>query len=236
MSPCSLTQAFCSAACHWFGVVACKIHSVRMSFALPVCCTGPAVLLVGLTLFITQAKRLEGAQHGSMTGHLSCFIYLWRLQRLVCIAWKGEPYPKIKYSALFSLQSSVKVYLSWTIKTRALWFYWRSPGAFAGLHLAGTWMSRTVNDWNARRMEKILFKHFKERLWMQIKTKELFPHFWWTFWLTATTYSGLFLCWYWRECVCGWALSLVPTMYGKSRFVCKHLCGESCPTFRKIDF
>lgn len=62
-----LLQAFCSAACHWFGVVACKIHSVRMSFALPVCCTGPAVLLVGLILFIIQAEKLEGAQHGSMT-------------------------------------------------------------------------------------------------------------------------------------------------------------------------
>lgn len=75
MSPWYLAQAFCSAACHWFGVVACKIHSVRMSFALPVCCTGPAVLLVGLILFITQAEKLEGAQHGSMTGHLICFIY-----------------------------------------------------------------------------------------------------------------------------------------------------------------
>lgn len=76
MSPCSLAQAFCSAACHWFGVVACKIHSVKMSFALPVCCTGPVVLLVGLILFIIEAEKLEGAQHGSMTGHLSCFIYI----------------------------------------------------------------------------------------------------------------------------------------------------------------
>nr|XP_019954494.1 PREDICTED: uncharacterized protein LOC109636909 [Paralichthys olivaceus] len=53
-------QAFCSAACHWFGVVACKIHAVRMSFALPVCLTGPALLLLGIILFITQAKQLEG--------------------------------------------------------------------------------------------------------------------------------------------------------------------------------
>ncbi|XP_037549422.1 chitin synthase 1 [Nematolebias whitei] len=37
-------QAFCAAACHWFGVVACKIHAVRMSFAIPLCCTGPTVL------------------------------------------------------------------------------------------------------------------------------------------------------------------------------------------------
>lgn len=82
MSPCSLAQAFCSAACHWFGVVACKIHSVKMSFALPVCCTGPVVLLVGLILFIIEAENLEGAQHGSMTGHLSCFIYTQRVRCL----------------------------------------------------------------------------------------------------------------------------------------------------------
>ncbi|XP_054865005.1 chitin synthase 1 isoform X2 [Amphiprion ocellaris] len=60
-------QAFCSAACHWFGVVACKIHAVRMSFALPVCCTGPAVLLVGLILFITQAQTLGGDKTMSIT-------------------------------------------------------------------------------------------------------------------------------------------------------------------------
>ncbi|XP_070762388.1 chitin synthase 1 [Enoplosus armatus] len=58
-------QAFCSAACHWFGVVACKIHAVRMSFALPVCCTGPTVLLLGMILFITQAQQLDGAENGS---------------------------------------------------------------------------------------------------------------------------------------------------------------------------
>ncbi|KAI5628171.1 hypothetical protein C0J50_2661 [Silurus asotus] len=52
-------QAFCSAACHWFGVVACKIHSVRMSFAMPVSLTGPATLIVGITLFLTQASTLD---------------------------------------------------------------------------------------------------------------------------------------------------------------------------------
>ncbi|XP_037609379.1 chitin synthase 1 [Sebastes umbrosus] len=69
-------QAFCSAACHWFGVVACKIHAVRMSFALPVCCTGPAVLLLGLILFMTQAKELDGAQHGSITEFCESLSYL----------------------------------------------------------------------------------------------------------------------------------------------------------------
>ncbi|XP_037341431.2 chitin synthase 1 [Pungitius pungitius] len=69
-------QAFCSAACHWFGVVACKIHSVKMSFALPVCFTGPAVLLLGLILFITQAQSLQGAQSGSITEFCESLIHL----------------------------------------------------------------------------------------------------------------------------------------------------------------
>ncbi|XP_049418459.1 chitin synthase 1 [Epinephelus fuscoguttatus] len=69
-------QAFCSAACHWFGVVACKIHAVRMSFALPLCCTGPAVLLLGLILFLTQVEKLVGAQTGSITEFCESLAYL----------------------------------------------------------------------------------------------------------------------------------------------------------------
>ncbi|XP_045888846.1 chitin synthase 1 [Micropterus dolomieu] len=69
-------QAFCSAACHWFGVVACKIHAVRMSFALPVCCTGPAVLLLGLILFITQAQKLSGADQGSIPAFCESLVNL----------------------------------------------------------------------------------------------------------------------------------------------------------------
>uniref|UniRef100_UPI003AACB695 chitin synthase 1 n=1 Tax=Centroberyx gerrardi TaxID=166262 RepID=UPI003AACB695 len=69
-------QAFCSASCHWFGVVACKIHAVRMSFALPVCCTGPAVLLLGLILFLTQAKELDGAKHTSIIEFCDSLVYL----------------------------------------------------------------------------------------------------------------------------------------------------------------
>uniref|UniRef100_A0A3Q0R7P3 chitin synthase n=1 Tax=Amphilophus citrinellus TaxID=61819 RepID=A0A3Q0R7P3_AMPCI len=69
-------HAFCAAACHWFGVVACKIHAVRMSFALPLCCTGPAMLLLGILLFITQAEQLEGAAKGDILseGFLFCFL------------------------------------------------------------------------------------------------------------------------------------------------------------------
>lgn len=69
-------QAFCSAACHWFGVVACKIHCVRMSFALPVCCTGPSVLLLGLILFITEAQSLAGADQESITKFCTSLVYL----------------------------------------------------------------------------------------------------------------------------------------------------------------
>lgn len=51
-------QAFCSAACHWFGVVACKIHAVRFGFALPVSLIGPVTIILGITLFLTQADHL----------------------------------------------------------------------------------------------------------------------------------------------------------------------------------
>nr|XP_023684820.1 uncharacterized protein LOC111852797 isoform X2 [Paramormyrops kingsleyae] len=60
-------QAFMSAACHWFGVVACKIHAVRMSFALPACFTGPTVLIVGLALFIAEAQNLDAMAMGNFT-------------------------------------------------------------------------------------------------------------------------------------------------------------------------
>uniref|UniRef100_A0A3B3Z843 chitin synthase n=1 Tax=Periophthalmus magnuspinnatus TaxID=409849 RepID=A0A3B3Z843_9GOBI len=62
-----LLLAFCAAACHWFGVVACKIHAVRLSFALPVCCAGPSVVLLGMILFITESKTLAGVEEGSIT-------------------------------------------------------------------------------------------------------------------------------------------------------------------------
>uniref|UniRef100_A0A8C8HR34 chitin synthase n=1 Tax=Oncorhynchus tshawytscha TaxID=74940 RepID=A0A8C8HR34_ONCTS len=69
-------QAFFSAACHWFGVVACKIHSVRMSFAFPVCFTGPAVLILGMILFLTQSEDLAGADTTSITDFCSSLVEL----------------------------------------------------------------------------------------------------------------------------------------------------------------
>ncbi|KAJ8359914.1 hypothetical protein SKAU_G00164390 [Synaphobranchus kaupii] len=58
-------QAFSSAICHWFGVVACKIHAVRFSFALPLSCTGPTVLILGMVLFLTQASQVGDSSAGT---------------------------------------------------------------------------------------------------------------------------------------------------------------------------
>ncbi|XP_033839663.1 chitin synthase 1 isoform X2 [Periophthalmus magnuspinnatus] len=69
-------QAFCAAACHWFGVVACKIHAVRLSFALPVCCAGPSVVLLGMILFITESKTLAGVEEGSITEFCGSLVNL----------------------------------------------------------------------------------------------------------------------------------------------------------------
>lgn len=52
-------QTVCSALCHWFGVVACKIHAVRMSFVVPLLLTGPATLILGLILFLVRDNELH---------------------------------------------------------------------------------------------------------------------------------------------------------------------------------
>ncbi|XP_064173371.1 chitin synthase 1 [Anguilla rostrata] len=62
-----LLQAFSSVLCHWFGVVACKIHAVQFSFAFPLSCTGPTVLILGMVLFLTQASELENSSAGNFT-------------------------------------------------------------------------------------------------------------------------------------------------------------------------
>ncbi|KAJ8013713.1 hypothetical protein DPEC_G00032640 [Dallia pectoralis] len=69
-------QGFFSAACHWFGLVACKIHSVRMSFAFPVCVTGPTVLILGMILFVTQPQKLAGADTSSIPDFCSSLVEL----------------------------------------------------------------------------------------------------------------------------------------------------------------
>ena len=67
-------QAFSSALCHWFGVVACKIHAVQLSFALPLSCTGPTVLILGMVLFLTKANELEGYSAGNFTTFCSSVL------------------------------------------------------------------------------------------------------------------------------------------------------------------
>lgn len=52
-------QAVCSALCHWFGVVACKIHAMKMSFVIPLLLTGPATLILGLILFLVRDTDLN---------------------------------------------------------------------------------------------------------------------------------------------------------------------------------
>uniref|UniRef100_A0A3P8SEA3 chitin synthase n=1 Tax=Amphiprion percula TaxID=161767 RepID=A0A3P8SEA3_AMPPE len=113
---CILSQAFCSAACHWFGVVACKIHAVRMSFALPVCCTGPAVLLVGLILFITQAQTLGGDKTMSITGDFSSvFSYINFMLRI-----NTTPMALLEVTNSICQTSLNSYYLQWPFSMLAL--------------------------------------------------------------------------------------------------------------------
>ncbi|KAL4640882.1 hypothetical protein GN956_G11693 [Arapaima gigas] len=66
-------QAFTSAGCHWFGVVACKIHAVRLSFAAPVSFTGPAVLIVAMALFLMQAGNHSELMNEVATANFTSF-------------------------------------------------------------------------------------------------------------------------------------------------------------------
>ncbi|XP_067092221.1 chitin synthase 1 isoform X1 [Osmerus mordax] len=103
-------QAFFSAACHWFGVVACKIHAIRMSFALPVCSTGPAMLILGIILFITQADKLDGVDSTSIQDFCSSLVelstknttpvVLLELTRSICRTSLNSPYLTWPFSLL----------------------------------------------------------------------------------------------------------------------------------------
>ncbi|XP_053568219.1 chitin synthase chs-2-like [Bombina bombina] len=52
-------QAGTSVTCHWFGVVACKMHSVRQSFALPLVSTTIAVKIAVCSVFAVHYKTAE---------------------------------------------------------------------------------------------------------------------------------------------------------------------------------
>ncbi|XP_068614152.1 chitin synthase chs-1-like [Brachionichthys hirsutus] len=122
-------QAFCSAACHWFGVVACKIHAVRMGFALPVCCTGPAVLLVGLMLFLTQAEHLD-AETRSVSVAVFCeslvhvknenvSVILLEITKSICHTSLGSYYVPWTFSML--LLEGVCMWLGFVACTYYVW-------------------------------------------------------------------------------------------------------------------
>ncbi|XP_028845144.1 chitin synthase 1 [Denticeps clupeoides] len=103
-------QAFTSAACHWFGVVACKIHAVRLSFALPVCVTGPATLILGLVLFLTNAGNLGVEDAADFTTFCSglervratnaTLITLLEVSRSICMTSLNNPYGAWLFSML----------------------------------------------------------------------------------------------------------------------------------------
>ncbi|KAM4770977.1 chitin synthase chs-2-like [Rhinophrynus dorsalis] len=57
-------QSVASASCHWLGVVACKMHYVKRSFAAPLIGTTFAVVAALLTIFIYQYKT-EEEKHGN---------------------------------------------------------------------------------------------------------------------------------------------------------------------------
>ncbi|OCT77988.1 chitin synthase chs-2 [Xenopus laevis] len=50
-------QAVTSATCHWFGVIACKMHYVKRGFALPLICTTPVVCIALFIVFAVQSKN-----------------------------------------------------------------------------------------------------------------------------------------------------------------------------------
>ncbi|XP_046885830.1 chitin synthase 1 [Hypomesus transpacificus] len=129
-------QAFFSAACHWFGVVACKIHAIRMSFALPVCSTGPAMLILGIILFITQADKLEGVDSTSIQDFCSSLVelstknttpvVLLELTRSICRTSLNSPYLTWPFSLLalegicMWLGFITSTYYVWKIKVQRI--------------------------------------------------------------------------------------------------------------------
>ncbi|XP_069036070.1 chitin synthase chs-1-like [Lepisosteus oculatus] len=65
-------QAISSALCHWFVVVACKLHALRRGFIVPTILTSPAVLLAFVLVFVT---RYETALSDSGAGNFSLSLF-----------------------------------------------------------------------------------------------------------------------------------------------------------------
>ncbi|KAJ8359919.1 hypothetical protein SKAU_G00164440 [Synaphobranchus kaupii] len=66
-------QVLSSALCHWFVIVACKMHAVRRSFVIPMWLASPAVLLAFVLSFGIPFHRLaQGDTTGSYTFAFYC--------------------------------------------------------------------------------------------------------------------------------------------------------------------
>ncbi|XP_058874904.1 chitin synthase chs-2-like [Acipenser ruthenus] len=74
-----LLQAFASAVCHWFGVVGCKIHAVRCSFALPVVLTTPAVVIAFVASFMVQFNNILENNVNATIGGFCLDFYDYKL-------------------------------------------------------------------------------------------------------------------------------------------------------------
>ncbi|XP_069463810.1 chitin synthase chs-2-like [Ambystoma mexicanum] len=74
-------QALSSVFCHWFGVVACKVHSLKRSFAFPMVCTTLAVAVAFVAVFGIQYEEARTRFGVAGNWNLSMFCYqmaVWR--------------------------------------------------------------------------------------------------------------------------------------------------------------
>ncbi|KAG5855060.1 hypothetical protein ANANG_G00044900 [Anguilla anguilla] len=129
-------QAFSSVACHWFGVVACKINAIRFSFAFPIFFSGPSVLIIGVALFITQSGDLDGIATASFTSFCSSLgniknqnmtaVVLSKISESFCMTflnshYKTWPFTMLVMEGLFMwLALLCATYYVWNIKVQRI--------------------------------------------------------------------------------------------------------------------
>ncbi|XP_078503968.1 chitin synthase chs-2-like [Lissotriton helveticus] len=68
-------QAVSSAFCHWFGVVACKMHAFKCGFAFPMVCNTLTVMLTFMAFFAFQYKDAEKRSGDIETFSLPIFCH-----------------------------------------------------------------------------------------------------------------------------------------------------------------
>ncbi|XP_031758804.1 chitin synthase chs-2-like isoform X1 [Xenopus tropicalis] len=71
-------QAVTSATCHWFGVIACKMHYVKRGFAGPLIMTTPAVCIALFIVFIDQYR--VAAENFGNSGDFNITIFCQNLK------------------------------------------------------------------------------------------------------------------------------------------------------------